>query len=77
MEKQAIKELMYGGISELMQNRRYYYNSSVGRTYSHWTEEGKHVVENFILEMTTYIYEAEQKALDDRAKRMVLDTLKS
>ena len=77
MEKQAIKELMYGGISEMMQNRRYYYVSSVGRDYSHWTEEGKEAMQKFLTEMTSHIYEAEQKSLDDRAKKMVLDTLKS
>jgi hypothetical protein len=77
MEKQAIKELMYGGISEMMQNSRYYYRSSVGRDYSHWTEAGKEAMEKFLSEMTTFIYEAEQQSLDARAKKMVLDTLKS
>jgi hypothetical protein len=77
MEKQAIKELMYGGISEMMQNRRYYYHSSVGRSYSNWTEEGKVAMDDFMREMTRYIYDAEQNALDQRAKELVMKELKS
>jgi hypothetical protein len=77
MEKQAIKELMYGGVNELMQNRRYFYRSSVGKNYSHWTEEGKVAMDTFMREITQYIYDAEQRSLDQRAKEMVLKELKS
>jgi hypothetical protein len=76
MEKAAIKDLIYGGINELMQDRRYYYRSSVGRDYSHWTDEGKRAMENFMREMTQYIWDAEEAALDKRAKDMVLEELK-
>ena len=77
MEKQAIKELMYGGVNELMQNRRYFYRSSVGKNYSHWTEEGKVAMDTFMREITQYIYDAEQRSLDQRAKEMVLKEFKS
>ena len=77
MEKQAIKELMYGGLNELMQNRRYYYQSTVGKNYNHWTDEGKKAMENFMREMTQYIRDAEEVALDQRAKDLVLKELKS
>lgn len=77
MEKQAIKDLMYGGINEMMQNRRYYYRSSVGKNYSHWTEEGKVAMEKFVHDMTQYVWDAEENALDKRAKDMVLKELKS
>lgn len=77
MEKQAIKELMYGGVSELMQNRRYYYHSTIGQNYSHWTDEGKAAMDTFMREMTQYIYDAEQRSLDQRAKELVMKELKS
>jgi hypothetical protein len=77
MEKQAIKELMYGGVSEMMQNRRYYYHSSVGQNYSAWTDEGKAAMDEFMQEITRYIYDAEQNALDQRAKDLVMKELKS
>jgi hypothetical protein len=77
MEKQAIKELMYGGVNELMQNRRYFYRSTNGKNYSHWTTEGKTAMDEFLMEITQYIYDAEQKSLDERAKELVLKELKS
>jgi hypothetical protein len=77
MEKQAIKELMYGGVSELMQNRCYYYHSAIGKNYSHWTDEGKVAMDTFMREMTQYIYDAEQRSLDQRAKELVMKELKS
>ena len=76
MEKQAIKDLVYGGVSELMNNSRYYYKSSVGRGYSRWTEQGQEALLNFMSEITHNIVECENKELDKRAKDMVLAELK-
>ena len=76
MEKQAIKELMYGGIKELMNNRSYYHTSSVGRHYSGFTESGREALYEFVTDMAGYITEAENKALDQRAKDMVVKELK-
>lgn len=77
MEKGAIKDLVYGGINELMHNRRYYYRSSVGKDYSNWTDEGKVALNDFMKEITQYMWDAEEKALDERAKEMVMKELKS
>lgn len=77
MEKAAIKDLVYGGINEMMQNRRYYYRSSVGKNYSHWTDEGKEVLGEFINDITQYIVDAEEASLDQRAKELVMKELKS
>ena len=76
MEKQAIKELMYGGIKELMANRKYYYRSMVSKDYSHFTDDGIEAVQSFVLDMTRYISAAEDKELDQRAKDMVMKELK-
>lgn len=61
----------------MMQNRRYYYRSSVGKAYSNWTDEGKLAMEQFMRDMTQYIVEAEDAALDKRAKDLVLKELQS
>lgn len=76
MEKQAIKEIMYGSIKELMNNRRYFYKSSVGKEYCHFTEQGKEAVQSFIIDVSKYISEAEERELDQRAKDMVMKELK-
>ncbi len=77
MEKQAIKELMYGGIKELMGNNRYYYRSSVSKDYCHFTEEGKVALYQFASDISFFITEAENADLDKRARDMVLKELKS
>lgn len=77
MEKQAIKDLMYGSLNELMQNRRYYSRSSVGPEYSRWTEEGQVVLKQYMSEITKLIYIADQNELDCRAKELVMKELKS
>jgi len=76
MEKQAIKELMYGGLKEIMNNNRYYYKSSVGKNYSSFTSAGKEVVQEFVTDLAGYIVEAENAELNERAKDMVLKELK-
>lgn len=76
MQKSAIKDLVYGGMEELLNNNRYYYHSSVGRDYSHLTEDGKVAVIEFMDLMAWKIKQAEDADLDQRAKKQVLDQLK-
>lgn len=76
MDKQAIKELMYGGLKEIMSNRIYYYRSSVGKNYSSFTSAGREVMHQFVEDLAGYICQAEDAALDERAKELVLKELK-
>lgn len=76
MDKQAVKDLMFGGINELMRNRTYYYHSSVGQGYSYWTEEGKVALCQYIDVMGWKLKEAEEADLKERSKQMVLNGLK-
>ena len=76
MKKGAIKDLCYGGLLELLNNRNFYYHSSVGAGYSHLTEEGKEAVIEFMNVVAWKMKEAENTDLDVRAKRQVLDALK-
>ena len=77
MQKQAIKELMYGSINELMHNSRYYYHSSVGENYSHFTEAGKEAVQEFMGSMAYKIRAAEEADLESRAREQTMAALKS
>lgn len=76
MDKQAAKDLLYSGISELMQDRAYYYNSGMGYKYSEWTEVGKDVILEYISMMSDTIIAIEERALDVRAKELVINGLK-
>ena len=76
MEKQAIKELMYGGLKEIMNNSRYYYRSSISKEYSSFTDAGKEVLQEFVADLAGYITAAEEKELDQRAKDMIMKELK-
>lgn len=76
MQKSAIKDLIYGGLEEILNNRNYFYHSSVGRDYSHLTEDGKVAVVEFMDLMAWKIKQAEDADLERRAKQQVLDALK-
>ena len=76
MQKSAIKDLVYGGMEEILNNRSYYYHSPVGRDYCHLTEDGKQAVIEFMDLMAWKIKQAEEADLNDRAKQQVLAQLK-
>jgi hypothetical protein len=76
MEKTVIKDLMYGGLTELMNNKEFYYRSSVGADYSHWTEKGSIVMLDFVKSMTKQMHTAEDLSLNKRAKELVIKGLK-
>jgi len=76
MKKSAIKDLAYGGMMELLNNRQYYYHSGIGSSYSHLTDEGKLAVIEFMNMIAYKMREAEDEDLNTRAKKQVLDQLK-
>lgn len=76
MDKQAVKDLVFGGLHELMKDRKYYHHSSVGQSYSYWTEEGKEALHEYMNIMGWKLKEAEEAELNRRAKDMVVKGLK-
>lgn len=76
MQKGAIKDLIYGGLEEILRNRNYYYHSSVGRDYSHLTDEGKQAIVEFMDLMAWKVKQAEDADLELRAKEQVMAALK-
>jgi hypothetical protein len=77
MNKQAVKDLMFGGVAELMKNKQFYYFSSVGPQYCHWTNEGQEALQAYMSIMAYKFHEAETAELDRRAKEMVIGALKN
>jgi hypothetical protein len=76
MQKGAIKDLIYGGLEEMLYNSRYYYHSNVGRDYCHLTDEGKVAIVEFMDLMAWKIKQANEEDLERRAKEQVMNALK-
>ena len=76
LEKNAVKELLYGGIMEILNNREFYYNSRIGGEYNHFTEKGKNAMDEYLKTMANMMLKAEEESLNKRAKEMVINTLK-
>lgn len=77
MEKGALKHLIYGGLEEIIRDPRYYYHSSVGENYSHFTDSGREAVQEFMGTMAYKIRAAEEADLERRAQEQTLKALKS
>jgi hypothetical protein len=76
MDKKAIKDIMFGGVSELIKNKNFYYFSSIGPQYCRWTEEGKLELQAYMDYMAYKMLEAEEESLNKRAKELVINGLK-
>jgi hypothetical protein len=76
MDRDAVKDLVYGGLQELLKDKKYYRYSDIGPDYSHLTDEGTKVVVDLVNVLGYRIRKAEEEDLDERAKRQVLDKLK-
>jgi len=76
MDNDVIKTVIYAGVKELIFDRKYFYHSTVGASYSHLTEDGERAILEYIRVMAPLMREAEEKALDQRAKDIVMRTLK-
>jgi len=76
MDKDAVKNVMFGGMCELMRDSRYYHHSAVGPEYCYFTVKGEVAVRDFMTQMAVNIHKAESAELDRRAKEMVIKGLK-
>jgi trimethylamine:corrinoid methyltransferase-like protein len=75
--KNSIKDIIYGSMSELMENRKFFYKSSISKwEYSHWTDEGKDELLQLMHTMSIQILKYQEKEIEDKAKDMVMDKLK-
>ncbi len=75
MEKDVLKDLIYGGVLELMNNRKYFYRG-ISASYSHWTEEGEKAIADYMHLMGNKMLESEEISFRNRSKELVMKTLK-
>jgi hypothetical protein len=76
MEKQSIKDLLYGGINELIHNNKLYRYTPIGQDYCRFTSEGELALKEFLQQMAVIIYTSEESDLDKRSKDRVIKELK-
>lgn len=67
---------MYGGVTELMRNRKYFYHSSMGASYSNWTEEGQKALSEYMVIVGCKMLEAEETEIRQKAKDLTIGALK-
>jgi hypothetical protein len=72
----ADKDKVYGFLKEFTKNERLWRTSPVGREYCHLTDEGKQVIVDTMQDILRTVDTLERKALDQRAKEIVFETLK-
>ena len=76
MNKQDLKNILYGSIYELAKDRKNYYHSNFGNNYSHFTPEGEKAVLELLQVWVYSMLQTEEKELDRRAKDLVVKELK-
>ena len=77
MNKQAVKDCLYGGIMEIIQTPAHYYHSSVGSSYSHFTELGKTAVFEYVTSMAHIMTVCAAEEIDTHAKDLIMKGLTS
>lgn len=75
MDKEALKNVIYGGLIALASDRTLYYRG-IGPQYSHWTENGQEALQSFLDIMTYQMLKVEESEMDRRAKELVVKGLK-
>lgn len=76
MKRNVTKDVVYGGLLEIIKNERCYRVSNIGREYSGLTDLGKETIVEYMADMAWRMHLAEKEELDARAKQMVFDELK-
>lgn len=70
------KDIVYGALLELSQNKQVWHESTVGPEYSHLTDEGKDAIVHVIEEMFRGLQVIHKQEIKEEAKRQTLEALK-
>lgn len=70
------KDIVYGALMELSQNKSVWHESTVSPEYSHLTEDGKAAIVHVIEEMFRGLQTIHKLEIREEAKKQTLDALK-
>lgn len=76
MNKQILKEVIYGGVNEIIQNPRLYYDGYGDERFSKFTEDGQRAMLEFMKTMAYKMSQANGIELNQKAKQLVVNNLK-
>lgn len=76
MDKKALKDVIYGGLYEIIHNPKYFYNGYMDERYSSFSDEGKEVLAEFTKMAAAKMYQIERAELDSKVKELVINNLK-
>jgi hypothetical protein len=70
------KDIVYGALLELSQNKKVWHESTVSPEYSHLTEEGKEAIIHVIEDMFRGLQTIHNQEVKEEAKRQTMESLK-
>jgi hypothetical protein len=76
MDKQMIKDMLYGTIVEMQNNKKYYYYSAIGVEYSRWQDEGEQQLVQAIKLISARVDQFERDRIRAASQQLLLDELK-
>jgi len=77
LDKEVVKDLIYGCIKELGQNKNLYYQSNFGPQYGHLSDRGEKVCLVIFQDLVEKVLSAEEKEYQERRKRETFDAIKN
>ena len=70
------EKMIIGSLKEVMKDRNYFYNSTVGPEYCHLTDEGHKAVIEMLNILLPRLVKAQELEDNERSKALVLQELK-
>jgi hypothetical protein len=76
LQRSMNKDIIYGALLELSQNKQVWHESTVSPVYSHLTDEGKEAIIHVVEDMFRGLQTIHQQEIKEEAKRQTLEHLK-
>lgn len=74
--KTPLSAQVHAGLMVILRDNKYYYQSAISDSYNKLTDEGKEAMLEFITIMAPHMIVQENKELDERSKKIMMNVLK-
>lgn len=76
LKRSMNKDIIYGALMELSQNKQVWHESTVSPEYSRLTDEGREAIIHVVEEMFRGLQTIHQQEIKEEAKRQTLENLR-